>query len=397
MKVLNRLYKRVRGDLDWGCFVVGGKEEMGPDTLFLRITEEACAQNRTLIIIDGKQDRMERQNLISHVVSLMHPGTKGYVFSPDVSSSDPFDPLSAYADHLDRAGLIGDLLVLHGMDPKYRSDTVAYFQLVMETTGKALLKEILSIDPRTLDTMLSSSDWSAKTFTETYRTKTYGSVISAIRILLHSHEGAIMSGSLKMKKVLGTGNVVILSDKPPVSGAPTDNGLVKSVLPSLIAGMTNHGLTNAVILLRHADFIPQKDLEALMDIAMTNYALFVWMPENVAVFSKLGSPVLEKVEFLSVFQSDHTTAEAWSAMFGHQERVKSSVTNTSPKSFFDVFRLSTYLTGGMSVRPSSWRGSRAVTHTKEDRPNVEAHQISTLRPGRAWCRYPDGGFSLGHL
>lgn len=403
MEVLKQLFRRVRGEISSGCIIIGGKESMGPGELFLMLAEQACINNRSLIILDAKQDKSGRIELINRIGPHITRGT-GFVFSPDVGSRetfDAFDFFSACSTALEKASLLADLLILHSMNPTYRSDVVTYFQYVIEMKRTCRLKDILLTDPRSMLAMLSSSDPDLdikRIFIDAFRTRTYENVLAAINILVHSPETALMSGALKLNTALTPGNVIVVSDSPPVSGVVIKNGLFQSVLLALMSGISRYDITDGVILLRHADFIAPEDLEALMNTADSNNALFVWMPENIAPFVNAGGgPVLEKVDYLSVFKSDKISAESWANMFGHRERVKVTATNTSPKSIFSGLGFGSVATGGIGIRPSSWRGSRSITTSKEDKQNVTADQISTLRAGRAWNLYPDGSFSEGWI
>ena len=402
MEVLNQLFRRARGGISSGCIMVGGKESMGPEELFLTLAEEACMANRLLIILDAKQDKAGRIELINRIGPHITRGA-GYVFSPDVGSRetfDAFDFFSACSTAIDKAGLLADLLIMHSMNPSYRSEVVTYFQYVLEMKRSSRLKDILSIDPRSAIAMLSPSDSgyeSKRVFIDSFRTRVYGNVIAAINILVHSPEASLMGGSLKLDRLLHPGNVIVVSDDPPMTGDVNQNGLFQSVLLALMSCIKSYGITDAVILLRHADLIAPYDLEALMDTAHSNRVLFVWMPEKIAKFIDAGGPVLEKVDYLSVFKTDKITAESWANMFGHRERKKVTATNTSPKGILFSLGFGSIATGGLGVPQSSWRGSRSVTTSNEDKQNVTADQISTLRPGMAWNLYPDGSFSQGRI
>ncbi len=402
MLVLNNLFRRARGGIDSGCVVVGGYENAGTEALFTEVAEEACEQGRILIVLDGKQEASDRNDLINnHILKHLSGGSMGYVFCPDTASADSFDPLSACASTLDRASLIADLLVHHSMKPEYRADTATYFQYVMEITKARRIRDILKIDPRSALAAIPASDPDAsfkQVFIDDFRTNTYRHVVAAISIFLHSGEGALMDGALNLGKVLVPGNVVVLGEPMPTSGVTVKYGLFKSVLAALMLGIRRYNARRAVILLRHADFIGKDDLEALINTTRSCDALLVWLPENIAPFvSEGGGAVLSNIDYLCVFRSDRTSAETWSGLFGHRERTRVSSTNTSPKSLWSALGVGSYASGGMGAPMSSWRGSRSITTAKEDRPNVTADQISILSNGRAWCRYPDGSFSEGRL
>ena len=401
MEILNRLLNRVRGGMDYGCVVVGGNEDAGPGELFSALAQEACTEQRTLIVLDAKQNSMERNDFVNSIVPCMAAGKTGYVFSPDATGSDAFDALSACDTTIEKASLIADLLIIHSMNPEFRGDVVTYFQYVMEITGKNRLKDILSMDPRALLAALSPSDPDAgmkQIFIDEFRTHGYRSVLSSINIFLHSPEAALMSGKLPLNKAMASGNVIVVSDVPAVTGSTVKNGLFRSVLLALLCRINRTGLSNGVILMRHADFIAHEDLEVLMNIAATETTLFVWMPENPAPFVAAGGgPILGRAEFLCVFRCDRISAETWSSMFGHSEQIKVSTTNSSPKSLLGALNPMNYVLGGMLAKSSPLRGSRSVTRSKEDQPNVPPELLSTLRYGKAWCRYPNGGFTEGKI
>ena len=405
MAVLNKLFRRARGMIDSGYIIVGGRETMGPGDLFTLLAEEACHENRILFIMDAKQEEADRIACISRLGAHITGGT-GYIFSPDVGSRatfDAFDAFSACSTPLEKASLLADLLVLHSMDPKYRGDAATYFQYVIEVKRTGRLKDILVVDPRSALAALPASDPAIgmkKIFIDTFRTRTYENILAAINILLHSPEADLMSGPLKLGNVFRPGNVIVVSDSAPVSGVTIKNGLFRSILLVLMLGLRRYDVSDGVFLLRHADFIEPENLEALVNTAQAKNSLFVWMPENIApIVHAGGGPILERVDFLSVFQADKISAETWASMFGHRERIKISTANTSPKSIFGSLGLGlgSIVTGGMSTRSSSWRGTRTVNTSKEDKQNVTADQISTQRKGRTWCLYPDGSYSQEFL
>ena len=403
MDVLKKLFTRARGEINSGCIVIGGREMAGPGQLFLTLAEQACDENRSLIILDAKQDGDSRTELINRLCPHISRST-GYVFSYDADRRETFDTLdlfSACSTSLEKASLLADLLIRHSMNADYRNDVVTYFQYVIEAKSPCRLKDALLTDPRSALAMLSPADPELdmkRIFIDVFRTRAYENVLAAINILAHSPENTLLSGTTQLRTVLKPGNVIVVSDIPPVSGTVTKNGLFQSVLLALMSGIKRYGIKNGVILLRHADLISPDDLEALMNTAQTDNVLFVWMPENITPFIEAGGgAILGRVDYLSVFRSDRVSAEAWASMFGHRERVKITTTNTSPKGILSRLGIGSIVTGGIGIKPSGWRGSRSVTTTKEDRQNVTADQISYLRDGMAWNLYSDGGFSEGRI
>ena len=107
--------------------------------------------------------------------------------------------------------------------------------------------------------------------------------------------------------------------------------------------------------------------------------------------------ILSLIVTRCVFRCDRISAETWSSMFGHSEQIKVSTTNSSPKSLLGALNTMNYVLGGMLAKSSPLRGSRSVTRSKEDQPNVPPELLSTLRYGKAWCRYPNGGFTEGKI